>query len=182
MASSLSQAAVFQQPRTFSRQLHPAPSDAEKPCALRPLDRASVQQTGANGVFNASGCQRSGKAENGSSTPTRKVASRRPHPSVCRLESHAAIVSFHPIPPLAPDEFSDRFVSKGVAWQPKWRETLSLSPMRDKQVISDGSLSIVAKRRRQPRLSIIMCFPTGRGAEAARPLTRSCCRSLSVRS
>jgi hypothetical protein len=146
--------------RTFSGQLYPAPSDAAKPCALRLLDRASVQQTGANGVFNASGCERSGKAENGSSAPTRKVASRRPHPSVCRLESHAASVSFHPIPPLAPDDFSEGYVSKGVAWQPKWRETLSLSPMRDKQVISDGSPLMIAERRCQPRLATIVYFPS----------------------
>ena len=52
--------------RTFSGQLLPAPSDAAKPCALRPLYRASVQQTGTNGGFNASGCERSGKEENGS--------------------------------------------------------------------------------------------------------------------
>jgi len=97
----------------------------------------------------------------GPSAPTLKVAPRRPHPSVCRLESHAASVCFHPIPPLAPDELSDRFVSKGVAWQPKWRETLSLSPMRDKQVISNGIISIVAKPRRQPRSATIVCFPMG---------------------
>jgi len=58
-------------------------------------------------------------------------------------------------------EFSDRFVSKGVAWQPRSRGTLSLSPMRDKPVISDGSLSFVVKRRRLPRLTTIVCFPTG---------------------
>jgi hypothetical protein len=98
------------------------------------------------------------KRKMGPSAPTLKVAPRRPHPSVCRLESHAASVCFHPILPLAPAEFNDRFVSKGVAWQPKWRETLSLSPMRDKQVFSDENLSIVAKRSRQPRLTTIVCF------------------------
>lgn len=84
------------------------------------------------------------KRKMGPSAFTLKVAPRRPHPSVCRLESHAANVCLHPIPPLAPDEFSDRFVSKGVAWQPKWRETLSLSPMRDKQVISDACKGLTA--------------------------------------
>lgn len=50
--------------RTFSGQVLPVPLDAAKPCALRQLDRASVQQTGASERFNASGCERSGKAEN----------------------------------------------------------------------------------------------------------------------
>jgi hypothetical protein len=29
---------------------------------------------------------------------------------------------------------NDGFVPKDVDWQPRWRETLSLSPMRDKRV------------------------------------------------
>ena len=88
------------------------------------------------------------KRKMGPSAPTLKVAPKRPHPSVCRLESHAASVCFHPILPLAPAEFSDRFVSKGVAWQPKWRETLSLSPMRDKQMfcVSGATLPVLRPR------------------------------------
>jgi len=44
---------------------------------------------------------------------------------------------------------NDAFVPKGVASQPRCRETLSLYPMRDKQVFSDGIISIVAKSDRK---------------------------------
>jgi hypothetical protein len=68
---------------------------------------------------------------------------------------------------------NDAFVPKGVASQPRCRETLSLYPMRDKQVISDGIILVVVKRRRQPRLATIMCFSTGAvgSPQAAGPLT-----------
>ena len=42
-------------------------------------------------------------------------------------------------------------------------ETQSASRPFDKQVIADGTLSIVAKRRRQPRLATNVCFSTGGG-------------------
>lgn len=38
-------------------------------------------------------------------------------------------------------------------------KTQSQSRLYDKQAISDGSFSIVAKRRRHPRLATTMCFP-----------------------
>jgi len=57
---------------------------------------------------------------------------------------------------------NDAFVPKGVASQPRCRETLSLYPMRDKRVISDGIISIVVKRRRQTRLATIVCLSYSR--------------------
>jgi hypothetical protein len=42
-----------------------------------------------------------------------------------------------------------------------WK-TQSQSRLCDKQVISDGIISIVVKRRRQPRLATIVCFASPR--------------------
>jgi hypothetical protein len=46
----------------------------------------------------------------------------------------------------------------------------------DKQVISDGSLSSVAKRRRQARLASTMCFPTDMASRLATRIRRSSLR------
>ena len=45
------------------------------------------------------------------------------------------------------------------------RKTRFPSRVCDKQVISDGIISIVVKRGCQPRLATIVCHPTGRGAQ-----------------
>ena len=45
---------------------------------------------------------------------------------------------------------------------PDVRKTRSQSPLCDKQVISDGIISIVAKRRRQLRLATIVCLSYSR--------------------